>query len=426
VESPLFAKSARLKSLLLYLARKTLDGRLEEITESQIGVNVFGRAAGYNPAEDNIVRSHARLLRKKLEAYFAEANEREALTITIPKGAYLLNFEYREPAAIELPQLQPPEEEEPPIHDPAVRPNRMRFWLALAFAAIAASVVLIALLKTKNVPMRNSDRPSSHLLWSRIFQPNRNTLFVPADSGLVMFENFAHRPVRLSEYLSRQYIFDPIPSSSALGVAAIRALSVRRYTSFVDLNLVAALVRLPEVVPGRLRIRYTRDLSVQDFKESNVILSGAIESNPWLELLENRLLFKIEDDQTQAVYTISDACPAAGNPASYSYSPNNPKQSAYAVVAFLSDHASSANALVLEGTTVAGTEGATDFVLNERTISPIVQRATLADGSVGDFQVLLETRNIAGSAPAVSVIAEHYGSGACNANVTEAKWNKSR
>jgi hypothetical protein len=80
---------------------------------------------------------------------------------------------------------------------------------------------------------------------------------------------------------------------------------------------------------------------------------------------------------------------------------------------------------VIEGTTVAGTEGAADFVLNEKTIGPIVQRATLADGSMGDFQVLLETRNVAGSAPAVSIVAAHYGPGGCNRNVTQMQLGKS-
>jgi hypothetical protein len=427
VKSPLFSKSTRLKSLLLYITQKTLDGRLEEVTESQIGVNVFGRPSGYNPAEDNIVRSHARLLRKKLDAYFEEAGELESFIVTIPKGAYVPSFEQR--LTVPQPQEQIAEESKTRFGEPlADRSKRAPWLLAFATAVVLAlsAIAIFAFLKPREARRASrSDHAMSHLLWSHIFQSSRNTVLVPADGGLVMFENFARRPVHLPEYLSHQYVFDPLPASS-IDPSLVRKLGSRRYTSLVDLDLVAALVRLPEVFPSRLRIRYARDLSMEDFKESNVILSGSIESNPWLELLEDRLLYKIENDQTRSIFTITDACPELGHRAAYSYRPGRNDEPAYAVVAFLSGRHSSANALVIEGTTVAGTEGAADFVLNESAIGPIVHHATLADGSMSDFQVLLEARNVAGSAPAVSVVSTHYGEGACNTNVTQTKFSKYR
>jgi hypothetical protein len=61
---------------------------------------VYGRQAGCNPNEDNILRSQARLLRMKLEHHFAHEGKHEPMVITIPKGHYLLVFETRteEPA----------------------------------------------------------------------------------------------------------------------------------------------------------------------------------------------------------------------------------------------------------------------------------------------------------------------------------------
>jgi hypothetical protein len=104
-----------------------------------------------------------------------------------------------------------------------------------------------------------------------------------------------------------------------------------------DLELMTALVRLPEVVPGRLQIR----------------------------------------------------C-------------------AYAVVAYFSDCGGATNSVVIEGATVAGTEAASDFVLNDKAIAPILRRAILPDGSLADFQVLLETRNLAGSAPRAQIVATRF------------------
>jgi hypothetical protein len=44
----------------------------------------------------------------------------------------------------------------------------------------------------------------------------------------------------------------------------INELGGRRYTSFVDLQLVANLVLLPEVVKERLQIRYAREVSLDE------------------------------------------------------------------------------------------------------------------------------------------------------------------
>ena len=64
VSSQQFVKSARLQDFLLYVCRCALENRIDEISEQKIGDRVFERGAGYNPNEDNIVRSQARLLRQ--------------------------------------------------------------------------------------------------------------------------------------------------------------------------------------------------------------------------------------------------------------------------------------------------------------------------------------------------------------------------
>ena len=91
--SPGFAKSGRLTQFLVYVCSSALAGRAAEINESQVGVNVFGRPTGYSPTEDSIVRSHARLLRKRLDEYFEGEGRGEPYRIRIPKGGYVPYFE---------------------------------------------------------------------------------------------------------------------------------------------------------------------------------------------------------------------------------------------------------------------------------------------------------------------------------------------
>src|ERR1039458_400465 len=93
--SSTFERSPRLKAFFLHVCRCALDNKPEAATEHQVGICVYDRPPGYNPNEDNIVRSQARLLRMKLEHYFANEGKGEAIVITIPKGRYLPVFEPR-------------------------------------------------------------------------------------------------------------------------------------------------------------------------------------------------------------------------------------------------------------------------------------------------------------------------------------------
>jgi hypothetical protein len=90
-----FEKSPRLRAFLSYVCQCALNEQPESATEQQIGIHVFNRVPGYNPSEDNVVRSQARLLRWKLEQYFADEGKDETLIITIPKGQYFPVFQER-------------------------------------------------------------------------------------------------------------------------------------------------------------------------------------------------------------------------------------------------------------------------------------------------------------------------------------------
>jgi len=107
--SSTFEKSPRLRAFFLHVCRCALDNKPEAATEHQIGICVYERPPGYNPNEDNIVRSQARLLRMKLEHHFANGGKDEPVIITIPKGRYLPVFETRCDEPI-LRTLPPPEQ----------------------------------------------------------------------------------------------------------------------------------------------------------------------------------------------------------------------------------------------------------------------------------------------------------------------------
>jgi hypothetical protein len=110
-----FEKSPRLRAFFTHVCRCAFEDKSEEATEQQIGIYVYGRQPGFNPNDDNIVRSQARMLRMKLEHHFVNEGKDEPVVITIPKGQYLPVFEtrFKEPLAPSQPIHVVPTERHP-------------------------------------------------------------------------------------------------------------------------------------------------------------------------------------------------------------------------------------------------------------------------------------------------------------------------
>ena len=162
-----FEKSPRLRAFFLHVCRCARENKSEEATEPQIAIYVYGRQPGYNPNEDNIVRSQARVLRMKLEHHFANEGKDEPVIITIPKGQYLPVFETRckEPKA-QSPQPQPrilaPEER---------KPRRFRPILIGGAALFVLAVVWFGYLWLES---RRPPSPSSVVPAASVSQPSQN------------------------------------------------------------------------------------------------------------------------------------------------------------------------------------------------------------------------------------------------------------
>jgi len=87
--SPMFCASARSVQFLRFCVEQSLCGNQDQIKETTVALQVFGRNADYNPRTDPIVRVHARRLRDKLEHYYKTDGVDSPIQITMPKGTYV-------------------------------------------------------------------------------------------------------------------------------------------------------------------------------------------------------------------------------------------------------------------------------------------------------------------------------------------------
>jgi tetratricopeptide (TPR) repeat protein len=119
---------------------EALAGRGGEIKQATIGCEVFGRPASYDPKQDAVVRSVARVVREKLNDYYLTAGASNPVRIEIPKGTYTPCFS----------QLPAPGQVAPVSE--ASAPPRRRVLAAAACILIAAAAYSIANIRSRPLP----------------------------------------------------------------------------------------------------------------------------------------------------------------------------------------------------------------------------------------------------------------------------------
>jgi len=402
-----FAKSALLSKFLLYVCDRALSGRVDEISEHQIGVHVFVRKPGYNSAEDNIVRNYARQLRRRLEHYFEEEGRSESLRISIPVGKYVPVFSANHPAEPTPMQAHAVDEPRPLSVGDGSRPVALdapRYRVRLY-----AVCVLFLLLVCGGFVWRTLRRAHSiqgdpyHQLWAQVFDKEHQTFLVPSDDGIVMFQNLTGHTVHLSEYINRDYL--STKSSFKIDARNMADLDAQRYTSVADLDAVLRYSRVDAVDPARFVVRYARELHMEDLKGSNAILMGSTFSNPWVELFQKSLNFEFNYEPRPNASVIINKHPNQGELPIYTNDAEQPSHRTYAVVALVPNLNNTGWVLIVEGMTMAGTQAATDVLFNRDEMLPVLEKAEASGSTLQPFELLIETRSFGSNAPQASIIA---------------------
>lgn len=402
-----FRKSELLQKFLLEICELTLAGDARSITEQYIGHHIFGRPEGYDPGEDNIVRSYARMLRRRLDAYFDDEGAHELLRLSVPRGGYIPEF-----SAVQSDHnlVLPSEQEDNPATVPQEpqaieRAERARLkWAAAGAATGALAMVLIWLLLASLQSHKNAS--AAHVLWTQLFDKKHRTVIVAADSGLGMVENLTHTEATLDRYASGKYLAESrVPTE--MDEANFADVSRQHYTSAVDLSISTAFMRLPEFAADRTEIRFARDLTVQEMQNSNVILLGSTHSNPWVALFEPRLNFKfVYTPQVDRSYIVNRR-PQAGEEQTYANGSADGGSPTYGIVAYLPDAGGIAHVLVIEGLNMAGTQAAANILFDSTAMQRVLQAAAMPGGRLRAFELLIETTSVGPSAPAARIIATH-------------------
>lgn len=441
-----FIRSPQLSKFLLYICTATFEGREQILSEQHIGVAVFGREPRYDSAADTIVRSHALRLRRRLEQYFQRSGRNEPLHLAIPRGSYVPVFltaaERRsgsdgaatgaspkdEPGfadsgnilqhklSSELAFLSETPANADPLSDRTRRSDSTnlrvaehrsavlwRYRLAVACLTLFCIGLAVALGMQlhKYIPVKRH-----HPLWDRLFTDDQPTEIVLGDSGLVLFHAVTRRYVSLQDYLSGD-VSAQIPFVENVQPQFAQFLRQRRYTSVVDATALARLVRLPEAIPERTLVRYARDMHLSDFKSGNVLVIGAQEAVPWVELFETHMDFPFSIENPDRHASFLNRHPQSGERAEYDSDTPGTSAKLYSVIAFLPNLSGTGNVLIMEGLSMAGTEAAVDLACNDDRMIPLLNKIRKPNGSLPHFEMLLESDTLGESAGPARLVSIH-------------------
>lgn len=427
VVSPQFLRSHKLRAMLLYVSERAIRGQTDEITEQQIGVHVFGRRTDYNPGEDSIVRSQARFLRGKLESYFSGEGANEPIHITIPKGAYIPQFEPRSvnPEPLQgLTQLAGATlidrvdttsslrtEDTPFGEKKTLASNKIfsRPWLKVErLCLIGVTISLIAV--STWVCIKRWDetaylRRPTHAFWGKVFDAKHTTLIVPGDAGLAMLLTLSEHPVTLKDYTSGDYRLK-LDSPGAGQADMTHLVGRRRYVTLVDMELSNRMLRQPEATKTHVVTEYARDANLDDLQHSNLILLGTRAINPWVELYWNSLDFVIERNFATGEFVIRNRRPRNGELGNYFLQTRGSQRPVFCALSFEVGKNGAGSVLILQGTTAVGVQACTEFMMDDARLGEVLSKAR-SGNNIKSFEVLLRTQSSANDPSQATVLALH-------------------
>jgi hypothetical protein len=273
---------------------------------------------------------------------------------------------------------------------------------------LAGLTVLIVAIGVAGFFLRSrSSQPgaAADALWSELFTSATPTLIVPSDDALVLFQDFTKSPVQLDEYLSGTYLSKAnLPSVNGISLSA-EWFASHQLTSSADLNLALRLARLPQAVKADVETRNARVLRIDDLKSRNVILIGGVAANPWVGLFKDRLNFDVNWDWKASEGYVVNKHPQPGESSLYRDTVRDGARRSYGVLAFLPGIEGNGDALLFQGTGMAGTESAADFPFSLTEFRDFARRIGATHDKMPYFEVLLETSSVGGNAPEARVVA---------------------
>jgi len=272
VQSKTFETSEVHRRLLQYLAEKSISGEADRLKEYTIGLEAFGKPPTYDPKHDSIVRLQAGRLRQKLAAYYQSEAAGDAVLVSMPKGAFKLNFE---PVAAHGHAHGPPWN---------LRRTLLLIGAALAVATLWAVVSTIGWVRLHRETEVVASRwtPELESLWGPFLQSNRPLMVCLGTPMFVRFPDFGlFRDPKVNDWeeIDKSERFTAV--RKALGGKGIFATYA--YTGEGEASAAFLLAKLLSTRKRDVLLTRSSILSWQEIEDDDVVFVGPPKFNLQLQ-----------------------------------------------------------------------------------------------------------------------------------------------
>lgn len=160
-----FVSAERNAGFLRFVVEHVLAGKADEVKETVIASELYGRPSDYDPKVDSIVRVEATRLRSRLQAYYEGEGRRDPIRITLPKGTYVPRFDRVEVVSDrqpdEIPAVKPIAVETSVTIPAAPRRSKLQGW---HWIVLAGTILFFGWLWRPDLNERRVN-PEAELAW---------------------------------------------------------------------------------------------------------------------------------------------------------------------------------------------------------------------------------------------------------------------
>ena len=270
-EGPAFKGSPRSAQFLEYVIWQSAAGKVADLKERTIGIELFGRRPTYDTGEDAIVRVTASDVRKRLIQHYSGVGNASEFCIRLPQGGYV-------PELIRTPKIGADTSavrlsvNETPIQEFALweRPNNetsrdWKYWILPVLGIIALAVGISLTIENRSEQSVSSGKrvgASNGAPWMTLFDGSR-VLVVASDPNIEEIQRISHSTLSLSDYANQSYLPPGTSNLSPAEIGFMKDMFRGNKISSFDGSIIANLASL--MTPGHNRLlvkaarRYARE-----------------------------------------------------------------------------------------------------------------------------------------------------------------------
>jgi len=422
-EGPAFKGSPRSAQFLEYVIWQSAAGKVADLKERTIGIELFGRRHTYDTGEDAIVRVTASDVRKRLVQHYSGVGSASEFRIRLPSGGYV-------PELIRTPkmgtdglatQLSVDERSvETPVQGlgswASARNETSadwKYWIlpALGFITLTAGIAL-TIVNRPGLTASGGKRlgSSGTAPWASLFDGSRRVLVIASDPNIEEIQRMSHSSLSLSDYANQSYLPPGASNLSPAEIGFMKDILRGNKISSFDGNIIANLTSLMTPGHNRVLVKAARDLRVKDLQtDENLVFLGSPRSNPWTSMFDPVLDFQFAfDTRTQREF-VRNVRPGKGESNEYVPTAGGfDTGESFALISVFQNPGYGGRVLIMAGASGEGTEAAGDLVADPARWAATLQFCHIAkDASRQSLQVLLHLETMAGSSSTVNTVACH-------------------